>query len=110
MQREPEEDEAPTDEEEDARLLDRPQEELQLQAGMGVRYGFDDSNLEAVRGLTIVPAETARIGHLVGSIEPGKHADLLFISGHPADPRSSVETVFIEGQKVYNPAVQVRRW
>ena len=87
-----------------------PQEELQLQAGMGVRYGFDDSNLEAVRGLTIVPAETARIGHLVGSIEPGKHADLLFISGHPADPRSSVETVFIEGQKVYNPAVQVRRW
>ena len=87
-----------------------PQEELQLQASMGVRYGFDDSNLEAVRGLTIVPAVTARVGEMIGSIEPGKDADLLLISGHPADPRSSVETVFIEGHKVYNPAVQVRRW
>jgi len=87
-----------------------PEEELQLQAGIGMRYGFDDSNLEAVRGLTIVPATTARIGHLVGSIEPGKDADLLVISGHPADPRSSVETVFIEGHKVYDPAVQKRRW
>jgi imidazolonepropionase-like amidohydrolase len=87
-----------------------PQEELQLQAGMGVRYGFDDSNLEAVRGLTIVPATTSRIGHRVGSIEVGKDADLLIITGHPADPRSSVETVFIEGHKVYDPAVQRRRW
>lgn len=87
-----------------------PQEELQLQAGVGVRYGFDDSNLEAVRGLTIVPATTSRIGHLVGSIEVGKDADLLIITGHPADPRSSVETVFIEGRKVYDPAVQTRRW
>ena len=87
-----------------------PQEELQLQAGIGMRYGFDDSNLEAVRGLTIVPASTSRIAHRVGSIEPGKDADLLIISGHPADPRSSVETVFIEGQKVYDPAVQRRRW
>jgi hypothetical protein len=34
----------------------------------------------------------------------------LLISGHPADPRSSVEMVFIEGHKVYNPAVQTRRW
>ena len=87
-----------------------PQEELQLQAGIGVRYGFDDSNLEAVRGLTIVPATTSRIGHRVGSIEVGKDADLLIITGHPADPRSSVETVFIEGRKVYDPAVQRRRW
>jgi imidazolonepropionase-like amidohydrolase len=87
-----------------------PQEELQLQAGVGVRYGFDDSNLEAVRGLTIVPATTSRIGHRVGSIEVGKDADLLIITGHPADPRSSVETVFIEGRKVYDPAVQTRRW
>ena len=87
-----------------------PQEELQLQAGIGMRYGFDDTNLEAVRGLTIVPATTARIHKRVGSIEAGKDADLLIISGHPADPRSSVETVFIEGQKVYDPAVQRRRW
>ncbi|MDE0890976.1 MAG: hypothetical protein OSB14_02180 [Planctomycetota bacterium] len=87
-----------------------PQEELQLQASMGVRYGFDDSNLEAVRGLTIVPAVTARAGEMIGSIEAGKDADLLLISGHPADPRSSVEMVFIEGHKVYNPAVQTRRW
>ncbi|MEM9801458.1 MAG: hypothetical protein AAGA20_14115, partial [Planctomycetota bacterium] len=33
-----------------------PQEELHLQAAMGVRYGFDNSEMDAVRGLTIVPA------------------------------------------------------
>jgi len=79
-----------------------PQEQLQLQAGMGVRYGFDDQNMDAIRGLTSVPARAARIDHLVGSLEPGKHADFLVIRGHPADPRSTVEQTYIEGRRVYD--------
>ena len=87
-----------------------PQEEFQLQAAMGVRYGFDDSNLDTVRGLTIVPAVTAGIDHRVGSIEAGKDADLIVITGHPADPRTSVELVLIEGHRVYDTSTERRRW
>ncbi|MCZ6598487.1 MAG: amidohydrolase family protein [Planctomycetota bacterium] len=87
-----------------------PQETLQLQSAMGVRYGFDDSELQAVRGLTIVPAMAAKIDHVVGSLEPGKDADILIIRGHPSDPRSSVEKVLIEGKLVYDATEDRRRW
>jgi imidazolonepropionase-like amidohydrolase len=86
-----------------------PQETLQLQAGMAVRYGLDDSRLATVRGLTIVPAETAGIADRVGSLEPGKHADVLVLSGHPADPRTSVERVYVEGRVAYD-AEEMRLW
>lgn len=79
-----------------------PQEELFLQAAMGVRYGVKNRSMEAVRGLTIVPARTAKIDDRVGSIEPGKDADLVVITGDPTDPRSHVECVFIEGRRVYD--------
>lgn len=87
-----------------------PQAELQLQAGVAVRYGFDDSAMQAVRGLTIVPAKAAGIDDRVGSLEPGKDADVLVISGHPADPRSWVERVWLDGVDVYDADEEHRRW
>ncbi|MCE9595352.1 MAG: amidohydrolase family protein [Planctomycetes bacterium] len=87
-----------------------PQEELFLQATMGVRYGFENDAMEAVRGLTIVPAHTAGIDDRVGSLEPGKDADLVVITGDPTDPRSFVELVFVEGRVVYDVATDGRRF
>ena len=87
-----------------------PQEELQLQAAMAVRYGFDDSMLQAVRGLTIVPARAAGLDHRLGSLEVGKDADIVVIGGHPADPRNAVEMVFTNGRVVYDTDVDGRRW
>ena len=87
-----------------------PQEELQLQAGMGARYGFKYDRLQTVRGLTIIPAMTASIDHRVGSLEPGKDADILIVTGDPADPRTSVEGVYTDGEKVYDPSLEKRRW
>ncbi len=86
-----------------------PQEELPLQAAVGVRYGFDDSGLGAIRGLTIIPARIVGIDDRLGSLEPGKDADLVVIGGHPADPRSAVERVYIRGRLVYD-ASEGRRW
>ncbi len=86
-----------------------PGEELGVQATMGVRYGFNGDQMQAVRGLTIVPAKTAGIANRVGSIEAGKDADLVVIGGDPADPRNGVEVVWIEGLQVYN-AAEGRRW
>ena len=87
-----------------------PLEELPLQAAMGTRYGMDNSTMQAVRGLTIVPATVAGIGHRIGSLERGKDADLVVLSGDPADPRTSVEQVYLEGESVYDTARDRRRW
>ena len=87
-----------------------PQEELSLQASLGARYGMKYDQLETIRGLTIIPAKTAGIDHLVGSLEVGKHADILITTGDPADPRCSVEKIFTEGQVVYDAAAGKRRW
>jgi imidazolonepropionase-like amidohydrolase len=87
-----------------------PAEELQLQAGMAGHYGMDFSNLEGVRGLTIVPAKTAGIDKRVGSLEPGKDADIIVISGDPADPRQWVEKVLSDGKWVYDTNKERRLW
>lgn len=86
-----------------------PQEELPLQAAVAVKHGFPDDSMQAVKGLTIVPAITIGMGDRLGSLEPGKDADILIISGHPADPRSAVDAVFVNGEQMYD-ARESRLW
>lgn len=87
-----------------------PQEELPLQAAMAIRYGMNDDAMASIRGLTIVPAITAGIADRVGSIEPGKDADLVIVTGNPADPRHGVDRVYIDGEVVYDTEREFRRW
>jgi imidazolonepropionase-like amidohydrolase len=87
-----------------------PQEEQFLQAAMGVRYGFRIENVDHVRGLTIVPAVVAGIAHRVGSLEAGKDADILVLTGDPCDPRTSIERVYVHGKSAYDPARERRRF
>ena len=77
-----------------------PGEELPLQGAMSLHYGFDGSALQGVKGLTIVPAIVAGIEQRVGSLEPGKDADLVVLDGDPLDPRTRVEQVYVEGLRV----------
>jgi imidazolonepropionase-like amidohydrolase len=86
------------------RGLTPPPEELALQAAIAARYGFKDDLMQTVRGLTIVPAKTTGLDQRLGSLEAGKDADIVVVTGHPIDPRTSVEAVFIEGRKVYDAA------
>lgn len=87
-----------------------PEEELLVQATMGVRYGLDDSGLAALRGLTIVPARAAKIEERVGSIEPGKDADILVCDGYPVDPRTTVRMAYVNGRRAYDAERDGRRW
>ncbi len=88
-----------------------PQEELPLQSAMGVRYGFDNSDMAAVRGVTIVPAVVCGQGEKIGSLEVGKEADLVVLTGDPSDPRTSVQLVFVDGELAYNAEdSEVRSW
>jgi imidazolonepropionase-like amidohydrolase len=87
-----------------------PEEQFSLQAAVATRYGFDNDEGQALRGLTIVPAMAAGIADKVGSLEVGKHADILVSTGDLADPRTVVERVFIEGRRVYDMSREERRW
>ena len=79
-----------------------PEEELPFQAAMACHYGWKP--YEALRGITRVPAETLMIEDRVGSIEPGKDADLGLWTGDPIDPRSACELTIVNGRIVYDAA------
>ncbi len=79
-----------------------PEEELPLQSAMSARYGADDYTM--LRALTIHPAIEFGVDRRVGSLEPGKDADVVVWSGWPLDPRSRVELVLIDGHLEYDRA------
>ncbi|MCU0710239.1 MAG: amidohydrolase family protein [Pirellula sp.] len=85
-----------------------PQEELSFQATMAVRYGWDEE--KALRGVTIEPAKALMIADRVGSLEPGKDADIVITTGSIIDPRCYVEQVFIDGKSVYDIKKDRRRF
>ncbi len=72
---------------------------LAYQAALAVRDGLDHD--EALRALTINPARIAGIDDRLGSIEPGKDADLAIWSGDPLDMRSRVQRALIGGLEIY---------
>lgn len=85
-----------------------PQEDLFFQAAMAVRYGWTEE--KAIRGLTIEAAKALMIDDRVGSLEPGKDADIVIATGSIIDPRQYVVEVLIDGRSVYNIARDRRRY
>ncbi|MBI4563490.1 MAG: amidohydrolase family protein [Planctomycetes bacterium] len=73
-------------------------ESLLRMAAFAVRYGA--SRAQALRAITRTPADMLGVGDRVGSIQPGKDADFLVLTGDPLDPTSRVERVFIGGRQV----------
>jgi imidazolonepropionase-like amidohydrolase len=55
---------------------------------------------DALKCVTINPAEMLKIDDRVGSLEPGKDADIVIWSGDPFDFYSKVEQVFIDGKSM----------
>lgn len=56
---------------------------------------------DALRGLTESAATMLSLDTMLGTIEPGKDADLVVLSGPPFEPSSEVLAVMIDGQWVY---------
>jgi len=72
---------------------------LPMNAAYAVRYGMDEE--EAFRAITIYPAKMLHVDDRIGSIEQGKDADLVILSGGPFDFQSRVEKVIVNGKVVY---------
>jgi imidazolonepropionase-like amidohydrolase len=71
---------------------------LPFVAATAAAYGLERE--DALKAITLWPAEVLGIAGKVGSIEPGKLANLLVTRGDPLDIRSEVKYVFVEGKMV----------
>lgn len=58
------------------------------------------SRREAIKGMTSYPAKYLGLSDRIGSVEPGKDADLVIWKGDPIDYYGSVELMMIEGERV----------
>ena len=52
---------------------------------------------EALAAITSGPARAIGLGGEIGSLAPGRRADVVIWSGDPLDPRSAAEQVYIDG-------------
>lgn len=71
---------------------------LPVYAALAVRSGMDRN--EALKAITINPAEILGVDDRVGSLAVGKDADLVIFNGDPLSVDTEVEDVFINGEKV----------
>lgn len=79
-----------------------PQSYLPLCAALAVRAGMDP--FDALRAITIRPAEHIGAADRVGSIECGKDADFVVMDGPWDAVSSGVKAVFVNGEKVCGAA------
>ena len=69
------------------------------QATLAVKEGLDRD--VALRAVTINPARILGVGDRIGSLEPGKDADLVIWSGDPLDVMSRAERAYLDGREIY---------
>lgn len=69
------------------------------QAATAVRYGMSEQ--DALKALTIDSARLLGIDDAVGSIEKGKDADLVILTGEPLSGSTWVESTIVGGKVVY---------
>ena len=81
---------------------------LNQEAAKAVRYGGVDE-VEALKFVTLNPARQLRIDDHVGSLEPGKHADLVLWSGDPLSNLSRVKQTWVDGRKYFDIAEDLQR-
>ena len=77
-----------------------PQQYLPLCAGMAIKAGMDP--FDALKAITLNPAEHIGVADRVGSLEVGKDADVVITAGSPFEVMTPVKAVFIDGNRVDN--------
>jgi imidazolonepropionase-like amidohydrolase len=76
-----------------------PLSTLPLMAGMAVQAGMDKD--EALKAITLNAAEILGLQDRVGSLTPGKDADLVIYEGDPMEINGKSWMVIIDGKIVY---------
>ena len=73
---------------------------LPLCAGMAVKAGLDEEY--ALKAITIHAARICGVENRVGSLEPGKDADIAVFSGNPMEIAAKTLMTIIDGKIVYD--------
>jgi imidazolonepropionase-like amidohydrolase len=71
---------------------------LPYEAAEAVAWGLDPE--EAIRMITLYPAEILGIDDRVGSLETGKDATFIVTDGDPLDIRTNVVRAFVQGREI----------
>lgn len=71
---------------------------LPYQAATAAAYGLPKD--EALKSITLYPAQILGVADRVGALEVGKDATLFVSTGDPLEIRTQVEQLFIQGRKI----------
>jgi imidazolonepropionase-like amidohydrolase len=71
---------------------------LPYEAAAAVAFGLPQE--EALKAITINPAEIWGVAGEMGSIEPGKVADLMVTTGDPLEIQTEVKHVYVRGREI----------
>ena len=71
---------------------------LPYNAGMAAAYGLPKA--DALKAVTLYPAQILNVADKLGSIEPGKMANIVIADGDLLEPRTHVRYLFIDGRQV----------
>ncbi len=72
---------------------------LPLSCAYAIHNGMDPDR--AFQAVTFVPAQLLHVEDRIGSIEAGKDADIVILSGEPFEFTTQVEQVIVDGHTVY---------
>ena len=71
---------------------------LPYHASMAAAFGL--SKEDALKSVTLYPAQILGVGDRLGSLEPGKIADVIVTTGDPLEITTSIERVYIGGRPI----------
>jgi imidazolonepropionase-like amidohydrolase len=77
---------------------------LKYEAGNAVAYGLSWD--EALRAVTLAPAEIFGVANRVGSLQTGRDANVVVWSGDPFEFATRAEHVFVRGREIQEPTRQ----
>ncbi len=81
---------------------------LPYHAATAAAYGLSEE--EALKAITLYPAQILGVADQVGSLEVGKHATLIVSDGSPLATETQVEHAFIQGRPVDLESRHTRLW
>jgi imidazolonepropionase-like amidohydrolase len=90
--------------------VQRLNQEVAKALAAGRALGFDISEDEAIKWMTINPAWALDLDSKIGSIEQGKDADVVLWSGDPFSVYTHTEKVWIDGALLYDRSDPNEQW
>jgi imidazolonepropionase-like amidohydrolase len=72
---------------------------LLIDAAIAGGYGMSDEDI--LKSITLAPAEILGVADRIGSLAPGKDADVVILNGPPLSIKTWVERVYVDGQLVF---------